>query len=94
MAVQNIYGPLSGGGGNLRCSDKRPTKKSKLGDVVFNSSPQPTGYAGWIYTVYGWLGFGDIQNVSSEPVTLSDGTQLMVKGQDGAGVPFLCVDLI
>lgn len=89
----SIYGPTSGGGGNFKRSDKRPTKKSKLGDVVFNSSPEPNGYAGWIYTVFGWLGFGAIQGVSSEPLTLSDG-EFMVLDENGDAIPFLCVDLI
>lgn len=95
MDCLSLYGPTSGGGGgNFKRSDKRPTNKAKTGDVVFNSSPEPNGYAGWIYTVFGWLGFGLIQGVSSEPLTLNGGEQFMVLDENGAGVPFLCVELV
>lgn len=83
---------MSGGGQSFKRSDTKPTEVASLGDVVFNSSPQPNGFAGWIYTALGWLGFGVIENVSASPMTLSDGTQFMVKDESGVGTPFLCIN--
>lgn len=33
----------------------------QIGDIVFNSTPQPGGNAGWINTVAGWKSFGAIE---------------------------------
>lgn len=73
---------------NFKTSDTKPTEIGKLGDIVFCSSPIPGGYIGWVYTEYGWLGFGQIENAPEDdtipenafllsdgtPFTLSDGT--------------------
>ena len=80
---------ISAGG---RRSDVRPTNLSKIGDVVFNSSPQPEGNAGWIYTEYGWLSFGHIESIVVTPYKLSDGTQFLVSDGNGGSINFLCSD--
>ena len=77
-----------GGGGTFSRSDVRPTNLAKIGDVTFNSSPKPEGNAGWIYTPYGWLAFGTIENIVAVPFKLSDGTQFLVS--DGSN--FVCSD--
>lgn len=72
----------------LEKSDTKPTYKGTVGDIIFCSSPIPGGYIGWVYTEYGWLGFGQIENAPEDdtipenafllsdgtPFTLSDGT--------------------
>ena len=80
---------ISAGG---RRSDSRPTNLAKIGDVVFNSSPQPEGNAGWIYTQYGWLSFGTIESIVVTPYKLSDGTQFLVSDGKGGSINFLCSD--
>ena len=93
MDSMALYGSLSGGGGgNFRRSDVRPTNDAKLGDVIFNSSPQPKGNVGWIYTVYGWLAFGAIESVVAEPFKLSDGTNFLVNNGTGGSDNFLYSD--
>lgn len=96
MLGERCYGSLGGGAQFLKHNDVRPLQPGKLGDVVFNGSPQPEGYAGWIYTPLGWLAFGKIQGVSQEPFTLNDGTQFMVNNGDdtGTAVPFNCIAFV
>lgn len=81
-----------GGGGTFSRSDTRPTNLAKKGDVTFNSSPQPQGNAGWIYTDYGWLSFGTIEGIVEVPYKLSDGTQFLVSDGNGGSVNFICSD--
>lgn len=96
MLGEHYYGSLGGGAQSFKRADTRPLQSSKLGDVIFNSSPQPEGYAGWIYTPLGWLAFGKIQGTSQEPFTLSDGTPFMVSNGDGTGtaIAFNCIEFI
>lgn len=69
---------------NFKTSDEKPTVNGTIGDIVFCSSPTPDGYIGWVYTYYGWLGFGRVESVSSEDETpdnallLSDGTAFIL----------------
>ena len=94
--IINLPDYPTGGGStqNFKYSDKKPTTNATNGEIVFNSSPQPNGFVGWVYTAFGWFGFGKIEGGSEEPIvqnafTLNDGTQFLVKGEDGSGVPFL-----
>jgi hypothetical protein len=84
----------TGGGGtqSFKYSSEKPTKNATTGEIVFNSSPQPNGFVGWVYTAFGWLGFGTIENTQSVVVnafTLSDMTHFLVKDENGSGTPFL-----
>lgn len=94
--IINLPDYPTGGGGtpNFKYSNARPTANATKGEIVFNSSPEPNGFVGWVYTAFGWLGFGTIEGASSpqevpNAFTLSDGTQFLVRNEDGAGVPFL-----
>lgn len=60
-------------------SETKPvtTTTDKVGNIVFNSFPQPDGYVGWVYTPVGWFGFGKIES-TDETFILSDGTQLIL----------------
>ena len=98
---ETLYGFVSalqgGNTQNVKYSNKRPTEVGTIGEMVFNSSPQPDGFIGWVYTQVGWLGFGRIESTTDEPdepivpnaFTLSDGSQFMVRDEDGNVVPFL-----
>ena len=88
----------TGGGTNFKYSDQRPTEAGTNAEIVFNSSPQQGGFVGWVYTPLGWLGFGRIEGNSEEPdepiipqntFTLSDGSQFLVRDENGNAVPFL-----
>lgn len=76
----------------LEKSDTKPTYKGAVGDIIFCSAPIPSGYIGWVYTEYGWLGFGQIESVSSgddipkNAFLLSDGTPFTLVD----GTIFLC----
>lgn len=91
-----------GEGGNVefKYSDERPTEPGTIGEMVFNSSPTQGGFVGWVYTQLGWFGFGKIEGGSEEPeepdepiapntFTLSDGSQFLVRDENGNSVPFL-----
>ena len=71
-------------------SDSRPTTVGNIGDIIFNSLPEPNGYVGWIYTALGWLGFGKIESTSTDipgdAFLLSDGEGFMLAD----GTYFLC----
>ena len=97
--VINLPDYSTGGGGTpeFKYSDERPTEPGTIGEMVFNGSPQPGGFVGWVYTQLGWLGFGKIEGGSEEPeepiapntFTLSDGSQFLVRDENGNSVPFL-----
>ena len=55
-----------------------PTNVGKIGDIVFNSNPQPNRYVGWVYTPLGWFEFGKINNVSPD---IPDNALLTADGQ-------------
>ena len=78
---------------NFNRSDTKPTGNGNIGDIVFHSNPQPNGFIGWVYTSSGWAEFGMVgnnnQDTPSNAFVLSDGTQFLVVGDDGNGVPFL-----
>lgn len=91
-----------GGNGNaeFKYSDERPIEPGTVGELVFNSSPTQGGFVGWVYTQLGWFGFGKIEGGSDEPTkpdepiapntfTLSDGSQFLVRDENGNSVPFL-----
>lgn len=73
--------------------ENKPDFYGTIGDIIFNKNPQPGHYVGWVYTNFGWLGFGLIETISSEtvkPFTLSDGSQFLVKDPvTGESIPFL-----
>ena len=79
---------------NFKTSDDKPTINGTIGDIVFCSSPVPDGYIGWVYTYYGWLGFGRVESISNEDnvpenaFTLSDGTAFILSD----GTIFLYAD--
>lgn len=79
---------------NFKYANERPVEPGTIGELVFNNSPEPNGFVGWVYTQLGWFGFGKIESNSSEPIeqnafTLSDGSQFLVKDENGEAVPFL-----
>lgn len=75
-------------------SDTRPTTAdAKMGDIVFNSLPEPNGYVGWVYTAFGWLGFGQIESAIVKGFTLVNNTIFMVNDGQGGGEPFLYADM-
>lgn len=77
---------------NFKTSDEKPTVNGTIGDIVFCSSPIPGEYIGWVYTEYGWLGFGQIESIPSgddipeNAFILSDGTPFTLVD----GTIFLC----
>ena len=89
--------PTGGGIPEFKYSDERPTETGTIGELVFNSSPQQGGFVGWVYTQLGWLGFGKIEGGTEEPdepiapnaFTFSDGSQFLVRDENGNAVPFL-----
>lgn len=82
-----------GGTQTFKYSDKKPAMNATNGEIVFNSSPEPNGFVGWVYTPSGWLGFGQIEGASSQAVPnafiLNDGTEFLVRNENGSGIPFL-----
>ena len=83
---------------NFKYADERPVEPGTVGELVFNNIPQQGAFVGWVYTQLGWFGFGKIEGGSeeepSEPIapntfTLSDGSQFLVKDENGNPVPFL-----
>lgn len=76
----------------LEKSAIKPIHKGNIGDIVFCSSPIPGEYIGWVYTEYGWLGFGQIESIPSgddipeNAFILSDGTPFTLVD----GTIFLC----
>lgn len=93
--VINLPDYSTGGGTpEFKHSDERPTEAGTIGEMVFNNLPAPGGFVGWVYTQFGWLGFGKIEGGSEEPITpntftLSDGSQFLVLDENGNPVPFL-----
>ena len=97
--VINLPDYSTGGGGtpDFKYADERPTEAGTIGEMVFNNLPEPGGFVGWVYTQLGWLGFGKIEGGSEDPdepiapntFTLSDGSQFLVKDENGNAVPFL-----
>ena len=101
--VINLPDYSTGGGGGtpeFKYANERPTEPGTIGELVFNSSPTQGGFVGWVYTQLGWFGFGKIEGNSSEPTepdepiapntfTLSDGSQFLVRDENGNSVPFL-----
>ena len=70
-------------------SSTKPTNVGEIGDIVFNSAPEPSGYVGWVYTALGWFGFGLIEDdVSDNAFITSDGQQFILAD----GTPFLYAD--
>jgi len=73
-------------GRNFPTSATIPTDAGAVGDIVFNSAPEPGGWIGWVYTPTGWYGFGAIGITDADvpetafltadglPFTLSDGS--------------------
>ena len=59
-------------------SGVKPTNIGAIGDIVFNSLPQPGGYIGWVYTPLGWFEFGQIKSDDNEAFILSDGSQFIL----------------
>jgi len=67
-------------------ADTMPTDPGNVGDIVFNSAPEPGGWIGWVYTPTGWYGFGAISatdadvpenaflTADGQAFTLSDGS--------------------
>ena len=82
---------------NFIYSDTRPTTvDAKMGDIVFNSLPEPNGFVGWVFTAFGWLGFGVIEGTRIVAYMLNDNTTFMVDDGTGTGngTPFLYKDAI
>lgn len=85
---------------SLQYSATKPTISSTIGSMVFNKNPKPNGYVGWVYTTFGWLGFGMIENTDNSEIvipentfTFSDGSQYLVKDNlTNEYVPFLYKD--
>lgn len=95
--VYYIYDDDENQGQTLEYADQRPTTtNAKMGDIVFNSLPEPTGFVGWVYTAFGWLGFGTIESTRIVQFILRDDTPFMVDDgtATGTGVPFLYRDSI
>lgn len=88
-------GVLSAEKSSLSQSNQKPTAGGTLGEVVFNASPAPNGFVGWVYTAYGWLGFGAIEDASGGEIIeensfiLQDGSQFLVNDGFGNGNPFI-----
>ena len=96
--VINLPDYSTGGGTtDFKYADERPTEAGTIGELVFNNLPAPGAFVGWVYTQFGWLGFGKIEGGSEEPdepiapntFTLSDGSQFLVLDENGNTVPFL-----
>lgn len=66
-------------------SDSKPVDNGNVGDIVFNTLPQPGDYVGWVFTHVGWFGFGLIEDVDSVNFVLSDGSLFLLSD----GSPFL-----
>ena len=95
--VYYIYDDDENNGQVLKYSDTRPTTvDAKMGDIVFNSLPEPSGFVGWVYTAFGWLGFGVIEGTKAVEFILNDNTTFMVDDGTGTGngTPFLYRDVI
>ena len=93
--VYYIYDDDENQGQTLEYADQRPTTtNAKMGDIVFNSLPEPNGYVGWVYTAFGWLGFGQIEGTQVVGYLLNDNTVFMVNDGNGGGTPFLYRDVI
>lgn len=59
-------------------SESIPAAAGKVGDIVFNSLPEPGGYIGWVYTPFGWCSFGKIEDTNPVTFTLSDGSSFIL----------------
>ena len=95
--VYYIYDDDENNGQILKYSDTRPTTAdAKMGDIVFNSIPEPSGFVGWVFTAFGWLGFGVIEATKAVEFILNDNTTFMVDDGTGTGngTPFLYRDSI
>lgn len=68
--------------GGFQKSNAAPAAAGNVGDIVFNSAPEPGGWIGWVYTPTGWYGFGEISLVSVDvPETAfltADGTPFIL----------------
>lgn len=92
--VYYIYDDDENNGQILKYSDTRPTTAdAKMGDIVFNSLPEPNVFVGWVYTAFGWLGFGQIESATIKGFTLADNAIFMVNDGQGGGTPFLYADM-
>lgn len=77
----------------IKYADERPTESGSVGDIVYNSAPQPNGWIGWVYTPMGWFGFGQIESSDDIPdnaFTLSNGDAFYLSD----GTLFLCKETI
>ena len=95
--VYYIFDDDEDDGDCLVYSDTRPTTvDAQMGDIVFNSLPEPNGYVGWVFTAFGWLGFGVIEGTKVVEYILNDMTTFMVDDGTGTGngTPFLYRDAI
>lgn len=73
----------------IKYADEKPTEPSIVGDIIYNSNPEPNGWIGWVYTPMGWFGFGQIENSDNIPdnaFTLSNGDVFYLSD----GTLFLC----
>ena len=61
-------------GTSYATSEIKPTTGGVVGEIVFNSLPEPGGYIGWVYTPFGWYAFGEIEKDDSGAFILADGS--------------------
>ena len=95
--VYYIYDDDENQGQTLEYADQRPTTtNAQMGDIVFNSLPEPAGFVGWVYTAFGWLGFGTIESTRTVQFILNDNAPFMVNDGTGTGngTPFLYRDVM
>lgn len=56
-------------------ADEKPNREGTVGEIVLNNQPLPGNYIGWVYTLYGWFGFGEIEANDYAAFILSDGSK-------------------
>ena len=61
-------------GTSYATSETKPTAAGEVGEIVFNSLPEPGGYIGWVYTPFGWYAFGEIEKDNTGAFILADGS--------------------
>lgn len=71
-------------GSAYESSPTAPTTAGTVGEIVFNSAPEPGGWIGWVYTLLGWYGFGEISVASTD---VPENAYLTADGQ-----PFILAD--
>lgn len=77
---ETLEGKITQNDVGLTKSALKPSVDGEIGDIVFCSNPAPNDYVGWVFTTFGWLGFGKIENVEIEEDDIPENAMILEDG--------------